>query len=74
MVPDTIFRLVEPRGIRRIGIRRQLITVGAAVGTEGVVDAVRLEGAAGSVGIGSGIRIVRIRAEFAEVFGVDGER
>ena len=45
-----------------------------AVGAERIVQAVRLEGASSSVGIGRGIRIVRIRAQFAEVFRVDGER
>ena len=39
-----------------------------------MVQAVRLEGAAGSEGIGPGIRIERIRAQLAEIFRVDGER
>ena len=42
----------EPRRIGGEGIRRRLIAEGTAVGTEGIVDAVRLEGAAGSEGIG----------------------
>jgi len=50
-----------------------LIAEGTAVGAEGIVDAVRFEGASGSVGIGRGIRIVRIRAQFTEIFGVNGE-
>jgi hypothetical protein len=51
-----------------------LIAEGTAVGTEGIVQAVRLEGASGSERIGSGIRIERIRAQLAEIFRVDGER
>ena len=66
--------VVEPWGVRRIGIRGRLITVRAAIGAEGIVDAVRLEGAASSEGVGGGFRIVRIRAQLAEIFGVDGER
>jgi hypothetical protein len=52
----------EPWGIRCKGIRRRLITVGTAVGTEGIVAAVRLEGASGSEGI------ERISAQLAEIF------
>ena len=51
-----------------------MIAEGTAVGTEGIVDAVRLEGAAGAEGIGRGFRIVGIRAQLAEIFRVDGER
>ncbi|MEO8046697.1 MAG: hypothetical protein ABI684_05375 [Nitrospirota bacterium] len=40
----------------------------------GVVDAVRLEGAADSVGIGRLVGRVGIRAEVAEIFGGGGER
>jgi len=39
-----------------------------------MVQAVRLEGTAGSEGIGRGIRIERIRAQLAEIFRVDEER
>jgi len=66
--------IIVPWGVSRIGIRRRLIAEGTAVGTEGIVKAVRLEGAAGSVGIGRGIRIVRIRAQLAKIFSVDRER
>jgi hypothetical protein len=66
--------VIEPRCIGGEGIRRRLIAEGTAVGAEGIVDAVRLEGASGSEGIGRGIRIVRIRAQLAEIFGVDRER
>ncbi len=38
-----------------------------AVGTEGIVQAVRFEGASSSEGIGRGIRIERIRAHSANV-------
>jgi hypothetical protein len=51
-----------------------LIAEGTAVGAVGIVDAVRLERASGSVGIGRGIRIVRIRTQLAEIFGVDRKR
>jgi len=64
----------EPRRIGGEWIRRGLIAEGTAVGAERIVDAVRLEGASSSEGIGRGIRIVRIRAQFAEIFRVDGER
>jgi hypothetical protein len=60
---------------RRIGgerIRRRLITEWTAVGAERIVDAVWLEWASGSVGIGRGIRIVRVRAQLAEIFSMDG--
>ena len=66
--------VIEPRCIGGEGIRRRLIAEGTAVGTEGIVQAVRLEGTAGPEGIGRGIRIVRIRAQFAEIFRVDRER
>ena len=74
LAPVLTLLIIEPWGVRRIGIRRRLIAEGTAVGAEGIVDAVRLEGASGSVGIGRGIRIVRIRAQLAEIFRVDGER
>ena len=51
-----------------------MIAEGTAVGAEGIVQAVRLEGASGSVGIGRGIRIVRVRTQLAEIFRVDAER
>ena len=51
-----------------------MIAEGTAVRAEGIVDAIWLEGASGSVGIGRGIRIERIRAQLAEIFRVDAER
>jgi hypothetical protein len=51
-----------------------LVTERTAIGAERIVDAVRLEGASSSEGIGSGIRIERIRAQLTEIFRVDGER
>jgi len=45
-----------------------LIAERTAVGTEGIVQAVWLEGLSGSEGIGRGIRIERIRAPLAEIF------
>ena len=60
--------IIQPRGVSRIGIRRRLIAEGTAVGAEGIIQAVRLEGASSSEGIGRGIRIERIRAELAEIF------
>ena len=45
-----------------------------AVGAEGIVDAVRVEWAAGSEGIGRRVRIKRIGAQITEIFGLDGER
>ena len=66
--------VVEPRRIGGERIRRRLIAVGTAVGIEGIVHTIRLEGAAGPEGIGRGIRIVRIRAQLAEIFCMDGER
>ena len=60
--------VVEPWGVSRIGIRGRLIAEGTAVGAEGIVQAVRLEGASGSVGIGRGIRIERIGAQLAGIF------
>jgi len=66
--------VIDPRGVRRIGIRCRLITIGTTVGAEGVVDTIRLKGAASPEWIGRGIRIVRIRAQLAEIFRVDSER
>ena len=63
-----------PRGVQGKRIRRRLIAEGTAVGTEGIVQAIRLEGASGPEGIGHGLRIKRIRAQLAEIFGMDGER
>ncbi len=40
--------IVELWGVSRIGIRRRLIAEGTAIGAEGIVDAVRLEGASGT--------------------------
>jgi hypothetical protein len=45
-----------------------LIAEGAAVGTEGIVQAVRLERASSPEGIGRGFMIERIRAQLAEIF------
>ena len=59
------FLFIQPRRISGEWIRRRLIAEGTAVGTEGIVHAVRLEGASGSEGIGGGIRIERIRAQLA---------
>ena len=66
--------VIQPRRICGEGIRRRLIAEGTAVGTEWIVQAVRLEGASSPEGIGSGIRIERIRAQLAEIFRMDGER
>ena len=74
LAPVLTLLIVEPWGVSRIGIRRRLVAEGTAVGTEGIVHAVRLEGATSSEGIGSGIRIERIRAQLAEIFRVDRER
>jgi len=74
LTPVLTLLVIQPRRIGGERIRRRLITVGTAVGAEGIVDAVRLEGAAGSVGIGRGIRIVGVRAQLAEIFRVDRER
>ena len=68
LAPVLTLLIVEPWGVCGEGIRHCLIAVGAAVGTEGIVDAPRLEGAAGSERIGRGIRIVRTRAQLAEIF------
>ena len=68
LTPVLTLLIVEPWGVSRIGIRRRLVAEGTAVGTEGIVHAVRLEGATSSEGIGSGIRIERIRAQLAEIF------
>ena len=66
--------VIQPRRICGERIRRRLVAEGTAVGTEGIVQAVRLEGASSPEGIGRGIRIERIRAQLAEIFRVDGER
>ena len=60
--------VVQPRGIGGERIRCRPITEGTAVRTEGIVQAVSLEGAASSVGIGRGIRIERIGAQLAGIF------
>ena len=44
--------VIQPRRIGSEQIRRRLLAKGTAVGAEGIVQAVRLEGASGSVGIG----------------------
>ena len=64
----------EPRRIGGERIRRRLIAELTAVGTEGIVQAVRLEGASSPEWIGRGFRIERIRAQLAEIFRLDGER
>jgi transposase len=56
-----------------VGIRGTAGAIGTP-GAVGIVDAVRLEGASSSEGIERGIRIVRIRAQLAEIFRMDGER
>ena len=66
--------VIEPRRVGGERIRRRLIAEGTAIGTEGIVQAVRLEGAAGSERIGRGFRVERIGAQLAEIFRVDGER
>ena len=54
--------VIQPRRICGERIRRRLIAERTSVWAEGIVQAVRLEGAASPEGIGRGIRIVRIRA------------
>jgi len=51
-----------------------LIAERTAVGAEGIVQAVRLAGAARPEWIGRGSRIKRIRTQLAEIFRVDGKR
>ncbi len=51
-----------------------MIAEWTAVRAEGIVQAIRFEGASGPEWIGRGIRIVRIGTQFAEVFRVDGEQ
>jgi hypothetical protein len=65
--------IVQSRRIRGERILGRLITEGTAVGTEGIVQAVRLEGASSPEGIGRGVRIERISTQLAEIFRVDGE-
>jgi len=60
--------VIQPWCVRGKWIRRRLIAEGTAVGTEGIVQAVRLEGASCPEGIGRGFRIERIRAQLAEIF------
>jgi len=74
LAPVLTLLIVESWGVSRIGIRRRLVAEGTAVGTEWIVQAVRLEGASSPEGIGRGIRIERIRAQFAEIVRLDGER
>jgi hypothetical protein len=66
--------VIESRRIGGERIRRRLIAEGTAVGAERIVQTVWLKGTSGSVGIGRGVRIERIRAQLAEIFRVDGER
>ena len=54
--------VIEPWRVGGERIRRGLVAEGTAVGTEGIVDAVRFEGASGSVGIGCRVGRVGIRA------------
>jgi len=62
LAPVLTLLIVEPWGVSRIGIRRRLIAEGTAVGTERIVQAVRLKGAASPEGIGRGFRIKRIKS------------
>ena len=66
--------VIEPWRVGREGIRGRLIAERTAVRTEGIVDAVRRKRTPGTEGIGSGVEGIRIRAQFAEVFGVDLDR
>mgnify|MGYP001566339290 CR=1 FL=1 len=74
LAPVLTLLIVEPWGVSRIGICRRLVAEGTAVGAERIVQAVQLERASSTEGIGSGIKIERIRAQLAETFRVDGER
>lgn len=51
-----------------------MITERAAVRTEGIVDPVRRKWTPRPVRIGRRVLLVRIRAQFAEVIRMDGER
>ena len=66
--------VIEPWCIGGKGVRRRPVAERTAIGTVGIVDAVRFEGAASTEGIGGRVWCVGIRAEFAEVFGMGGER
>jgi hypothetical protein len=66
--------VIQPRRIGGKRIRRRLIAEGTAIRAEGIVDAVRPEWTSSTEGIGRGTRIVRICAQFAQIFRVDGER
>jgi hypothetical protein len=59
--------VIQPRRICGERIRRGLIAEGTAVGTEGIVQAVRLEGTSSPEGIGRGSRIEWIRAQLSEI-------
>ena len=62
--PATIISLlvIDPWRVGGERIRRRLVAERTAVGAEGIVDAVRFEGASGSEGIGRRVGRVRIRA------------
>ena len=68
LAPIVPFLVIQPRRFGGERIRRRLIAEGTAVGTEGIVQAVRLEGTSSPKWIGRGIRVVRIRAQLAEIF------
>ena len=65
--------VIEPWRVGGEGIRRGLIAEWTAVGAKLVVDAVRFEWTAGSEGIGRRVRVIRIGAQIAELFGLDTE-
>ena len=66
--------VIEPWRVGGERIRRGLVAEGTTIGTTRVVDAVRVERATGSEGIGRRVSIKRIGAQISEIFGLDGER
>ena len=66
--------IIDPWRIGGERIRRRLIAERTAVGTKRIVDAVKFEGASSSKGISRRVRIKRIGAQIAEIFGGCGER
>lgn len=66
--------VIEPWRVGREGIRRRLIAEGAAVRTGAIVDSVRRKWSPRPVWIGRGVLLVRIGAQFPEIFRMDGER
>lgn len=61
--------VIEPWRVRREGILRRLIAERTAVRIEGIVDSVRRKRTPRPVRIGRRVLLVRIRAQFPEVFG-----